>query len=106
MIFWILLCMVSQSAAWPACAMSVAARYSYDGGQLVMSHTLSGGSIGGTFLEAARLAVSFGGSVRTVLPDTWSDMQYNVNASTIAAFAGCETRVLTGAPCLAHVGGH
>jgi len=90
----LLVCGVS---AWPACYVGVVQRYTYHTGRLLTSFAVSGGSIGGSLLETASVVSEFDDpSVRLVLPEAWSDEQYDDNTSTIGAFAGCEARVLSG----------
>ena len=93
----LLLAVAGRAGAWPACYMSAVPAYALEDHRLAVSYTLMYGSIGGVPLETALLVPGFeDASVRFVLPETWPDAQYNETARTIVAFAGCESRLLTG----------
>jgi hypothetical protein len=97
MIFLALLAFLSTGRAWPACYIAVEPTYRFESQRLLVEYVLSSGSIGGKELTSASLVVRLDDpAVRLVLPETWPNDHYNATAGTIGAFAGCESRQLTG----------
>lgn len=111
MLVFVLLAVAATVRAWPSCFLASTIGFSYSGGQLLTSITLSGGNIGGSAVETARLFPAFEvtlildayprtnisaqGGVGIVLPESWSDVQYDENTSTINSFVGCRNRVVS-----------
>lgn len=59
MLALVLLAVATTVRAWPSCFLASAIGFSYSGGRLLTSVTLSGGNIGGSAVEAARLFPAF-----------------------------------------------
>lgn len=87
----------APTLGWPACYLSAVPTYTYDSQRLLVSYSIFDGGIGGQTITGALLVPAFeDSSVSIVLPETWPDDLYDANTSSIEAFAGCESRRLTG----------